>query len=148
MPNSNNTFNKEFSRTAKSINILSDSDLFDRYFVTSKQSNWSKDFNEVINTRSEDLKFVYTHTVSMQGDLLNTLMTLFSIKIEPYIPNGYKLNAKQIFDDLESIFRENPNEVRKSILAERYTDFVKGAINYVLNNCQKGLDNKLSNTID
>lgn len=140
-------FNPETSIVANSINKLTSKEIFERYFIRGKKSDWESDSDEVLNTL-KDNEFVHPLTVSLQGKLLNSLLTKFEMKIKPFIPDGYKLNAKQIFADLEKLFAENPNEIRKSIFSDRFNDFAKDRIYFVLDSCNRGLEYILTNNVD
>lgn len=137
-------FTPEESKNGKRILGYSNEEIFNRYFTESNGAGFGEDFDDAINVRDEQAdEFVYKKITSLAGDVLNYVRSKFHLKIVPFVPEGYKLNTSALVEDLESLFEENPNMVRKAAVSNKLNPYIRGIVEFLVTTLNKGLEYKI-----
>ncbi len=141
-------FDETKSALATEINSLSNQEIFERYFVASNnKQDIMAEFNDLLEIRnvSDQTKKKYLLLNSLvTGNNLSYICTGIKSAATAYMPKGYTLNTKQVFDDLEQLFNENKKVTRTAAL--RDTDnkgahpYVRGILSFFKASMDKALD--------
>lgn len=130
------TFDPKKSVRATYLNNLTDKQLFERYLKPAGKTTWLQDMDEELNTfkPNSTTEFLYPLCVSLEGKNLDYIISAINLKIpSEFIPNGYKLNSKQILTDVEAVLNENRNLTRQASLSENTTLFIADVSAYFVN---------------
>ncbi len=103
--------------------------VFNQYFVKDNGVSWRDDLNNILNERWET---DYRLLASLNGDPLEYMYRKINICVPPYIPEGYKLNAKKVLDTLETLCNENRQETSKSALSAQTTRYIVEITRYLI----------------
>ncbi len=133
-------FNKDNSKKATFLESLSDEALYHRYIVKGDILKWMDECTELLNQNNPDTTPVYGCCVSLVGQMLNDIVSLFFLKSQTQLKDtGYTLNAKQIISDLEALYKENKKEVLQSQINGKLTPYMRHATKYILSLCLDSL---------
>ena len=138
-------FVPEESNKGTEILNLTDKEAYEKYIVESNGFPFGKNFDDVLNTKddkstSTNVVYKYKYMASLYGDVLTYIRTKIEVKIGPFIPEGYSLNAKALFDDLEAIFAENKSLTQLAATTNELNQYVKKAVDFVVSACNRGLE--------
>ena len=118
-------FSLETSSVAQELNNLSNEELIERYFVKggyTKENGILEEMQTGINLQKDDgtgPRFPLAKSIA--GPNLNFFFSTVSDTVAGYwIVDGYKLNVEQIWEDFESVLKENRRKTA-SVSANRDT---------------------------
>ncbi|MBR6779377.1 MAG: hypothetical protein IKM43_04490 [Clostridia bacterium] len=129
--------------TQELVKELTPQEAFKRYFTTDNGVSWLKDFNTELDMVDQNDKDIYPYLITLVGPPLNYLANKIGLKLNNFIPQGYKLNGANIVKDLEELIKENPTEVRRAAVKNDVTPYLVNVLNFMVSHINKGLDYKL-----
>ena len=115
-------FDPEQSKMASYLSNLTDKQLFERYFTKDNGVSWKEDFEDLLNSFTNENKeeYVYSLAVSLQGKALNDFVSVINLYVpQKLVPKGYKLNSKALLEDYEKILAENPKRTHEASIKSR-----------------------------
>lgn len=133
-------FDPALSATSVRMMNMSDKEIFQRYFVKNNNVSWVEDFNDQINLQDNNKKDVYPRIVTLLGRPLNIICSIINKFACEYIPADYKLNARTVAQDLESILLENTKGSRDTSSSAEENAFIVQLARFFNQTINKGID--------
>lgn len=135
-------FDPNKSGRATALMNMSDSQLFNRYFMYDNGVDWIDDFNNIKSEVKPDGsdKYPKIYSLSLAGHPLSVLCTIIHKRLlEPYAPLGYKFNSKNFVEDLESILNDNTLQSLNASGTAKANEFIVQLSNFFVETICKGL---------
>lgn len=130
-----NGFNKNLSAFARSTQTKSNTELFNRYFSRGLNEEFNEDLFNELDTNENNYPMLY----SLIGDNLSYLLTKLRKTLSPYIPTGYKLNAKSFAIDLETMLAENKTQVGLAVAQRKPNKYIVEMCSHLIEVALRGL---------
>lgn len=127
-------FTPLMSRRSSTLETLTNEQIFNRYIekIPAGQTyEYGNCFNSELNVQTAQGVMKYQFLTSMVGICVNLLGTTLSVRNNPFLPEGYKLNMTNIFTDIEKIFEDNRSKVKEAVDTQTITPFVRGVFEYM-----------------
>lgn len=130
------------SSKAKEMMKMSSRELFERYFVVDNKVSWIVDLNREKNATkfNNPEKDAYPLIISIMGQPLNYIFSQIHKKLSPYIPEGYKWNAKAIMTDLEALLAENVKETRRAAVSKETSPYIAEIADFLVKVYDNGIE--------
>lgn len=134
-------FDRSKSEMAKKLDRMTESELFNRYFIADESvktdpkinDKLEDEYNKIVSSQvGNNLNFRFTYNLAPRTSNALVSMLAFNVLSNSSLL-GYRLNVRAILEDFEKCLKENPKE---TVLASSSdpkalpTDYLKGLIRY------------------
>ena len=139
--------NRETSPMAKKLESMSDASAFNRYFTKGDKTNYLKDVSKAASimkrdARGEETEYIYKILISMMGKPNDYVFNKILNTLNPYIPEGYTIDAANLCQDLEAMYAENKGAIMAVIAATKSNAYLKSCIDLIVETCIRAIEYK------